>query len=1641
MVEPTQETPPMNTPNLDPERDDTAALLHEGLNRFELKWKQQQRRLGAGRFLLAAVVLLLVAAFVDLVMTPEGAARAGLSLLFYASLAAAAWFLWARPVLRPLSAEKIAWMIEDTHPELNEKLISAVELEKEREGTVSRAMILQTIADTEVDLGRVDPERDLAPPRWLKLLPAGVGALMLILMLVPGLYLPLRIKRIMLPATTDAAVSTFALRWVEAPQGRVPENTTLRVTVERTRDTGEQVVLEIQGEQSRRLSMRWNEADSVFEGEFTVPNHTVWVYARSGGASTRRVQVEPMLRPWIENLILEIHPPAYTGARVRVLDSWPRELEVVEGSRIHLQVTGNEPLSRAAVLSDQDPVELSLTSDTLATGDWVPTHSGEYTLWVKDREELEPLDSPRLQLRVLPDLPPTVSWVAPETDMLLREGDSLPLVWTASDDFGVMESRVVIRKNRDAPVVVTVTPVNGRYTYDVSDWSLGGGDELRVQVFAKDALGQEGESPLRTLSVAGGLDHAEAQQVLRDLTALRLHMNQSGPPLEALQQSRAGIFEAVVYETPSALENLEFQRVRWQISTSQLDSNLNEARSRAEALRQRNFFSPGAPALELLSRYMEQERVRLHAVDPSTLQTGPGVEGVYELGLPLLTELQRLADIALPALQAARLETMVALTAPREDAASRRLLEDLRHRAVVFANRHAPEQVAALEALDLRPDTGEPASGLRRWMWLERRTYTYDPGTAGARMDTESHINHPNLPSMNLGGNQLVSILWLGRVRAERGGTYRFDLESDDGSRLYVGDQLVVRNDGNHAMQRREGQIELSPGLHPVRIVYFNSGGGGGIIFRWQPPGRNEWEVVPSGVLYEPGNVGAMSFHAMVSGLRARLEREAGNLRELERWMARIRERLESPESLLAASTDPAEIAALAEALRLRAEAEENAALARLADELARAGLREDDQAVERILQAVASLARDREQETWETRLREETQRAMDLVRGLEDLSSLEEEAERRAQLREEAERLRALANEQPETGTDRHHEQALREAAREARRMAEEMAKLDADPAERIAAMERHQENLETRLDRAEAASKQELALAEDRLRAALPAASEEIASSSERLAGAEDAIAALAQERERLESVIQALRESLDLRREADQRISPENVRDQRIAEALERQIAAEDPAAVQAALEAAQPLVAAQEQARREALTQGEEAALSQAVREATEPMLSPAEAEAFDRMERLAEAREQVERLAREAEALGNQPVPERLAEEVARAQAALADPAAPQQEAPPRIRAEQAQLEAAMERMRALENPLARARLHEDDSEVRKSLEQAFRESERLQNELAKMATPENARLQEMAEAVERHMRAGDVRGAEETLAAMQRQVDEWAGENPVAPRLAEQAGAATPTPGDPAQQMAQAAEALEQAAAFEEAIPPALAAAQQQAEQARAHAEQGQWPQAAVEAQQAAQAAEAAGQPGEPTLADAGAPEPGAPGETGLAEAGAPVPGASTAPTDPSDQTDLAPPTRPTQAAEAQLAAAEAALRQGDTPQAAQALQAAAQSLAQAQAETAVSQPASRPGAEPGEGQSDTPSMAEGGAGGEGGSLAESQGGADPDLWQGPQGGNWEGARSDMDTGDPRRAGQQYSPYFRRAIQQYMRDLQEEQTP
>lgn len=73
------------------------------------------------------------------------------------------------------------------------------------------------------------------------------------------------------------------------------------------------------------------------------------------------------------------------------------------------------------------------------------------------------------------------------------------------------------------------------------------------------------------------------------------------------------------------------------------------------------------------------------------------------------------------------------------------------------------------------------------------------------------------------------AVVFEGFLDVDQTDSYTFYTYSDDGSRLYIDDELIVDADGNHSMSYYYGATILSKGFHKIRVEYFEASGSEGI--------------------------------------------------------------------------------------------------------------------------------------------------------------------------------------------------------------------------------------------------------------------------------------------------------------------------------------------------------------------------------------------------------------------------------------------------------------------------------------------------------------------------------------------------------------------------------------------------------------------------------------------------------------------------------------------------------------------------------------------------------------------------------------------------------------------------------------------
>jgi hypothetical protein len=90
-----------------------------------------------------------------------------------------------------------------------------------------------------------------------------------------------------------------------------------------------------------------------------------------------------------------------------------------------------------------------------------------------------------------------------------------------------------------------------------------------------------------------------------------------------------------------------------------------------------------------------------------------------------------------------------------------------------------------------------------------------------------------------------------GKIQIKKDGEYQFYIQSNDGSKLFINNQLVVDHDDQHGADiEKIGKITLAKGTYPLRLNYFQAGGGMYLRVQYTGPGIDKQDV-PAMVLLQ----------------------------------------------------------------------------------------------------------------------------------------------------------------------------------------------------------------------------------------------------------------------------------------------------------------------------------------------------------------------------------------------------------------------------------------------------------------------------------------------------------------------------------------------------------------------------------------------------------------------------------------------------------------------------------------------------------------------------------------------------------------------------------------------------------------------
>jgi hypothetical protein len=142
--------------------------------------------------------------------------------------------------------------------------------------------------------------------------------------------------------------------------------------------------------------------------------------------------------------------------------------------------------------------------------------------------------------------------------------------------------------------------------------------------------------------------------------------------------------------------------------------------------------------------------------------------------------------------------------------------------------------------------------GLKAEYFVNPENWTNGP--AGVRIDSTVNFSDSAGWPANTGFPGITSdnfsVRWTGQIHPPTSGSYTFYINSDDGSFLYLDNNLVINNGGYHAPVELSYTVNLNAGqLYRIRMDMFEGGGGAVAQLSWSGPGIAK-QIIPQSALY-----------------------------------------------------------------------------------------------------------------------------------------------------------------------------------------------------------------------------------------------------------------------------------------------------------------------------------------------------------------------------------------------------------------------------------------------------------------------------------------------------------------------------------------------------------------------------------------------------------------------------------------------------------------------------------------------------------------------------------------------------------------------------------------------------------------------
>ncbi|MEE8521884.1 MAG: DUF4175 family protein [Gemmatimonadota bacterium] len=414
------------------------------------------------------------------------------------------------PLWQRVPDERVALYLEEHEPSLKSGLLSAVEFghlsEDESALGSSPALVRLTVEAaiercSEIDYGRRVERKSLA--RSTGLLAGTTLAALAVILLAPP-FLRTGGSFLLFPLSRTSAESPYSIT-VLPGDARVARGADLKVAARLNNFDASQVAISVRrGEQVEWESWTMNLDDETGDYLFflfDLDENTEYMVEASGvRSSVFNIEVSDL--PYVQQLDLEYHFPAYTGLTPRVQEDGG-DIAALEGTEVRLRVTPTLAVAGGAiVIEERDSIALALAEDGTLRGSLRVEREGMYKIVFESLDGAVVSGSPDFLIDVLTDQPPYIAFIKPGRDIKATAIEEVFTEVEAEDDYGLRKLELVYSVNGGPEETIelyggarSLKRVTAGHTFYLEEIELLPGDFLSY--YARTVDGNRVDGPQR----------------------------------------------------------------------------------------------------------------------------------------------------------------------------------------------------------------------------------------------------------------------------------------------------------------------------------------------------------------------------------------------------------------------------------------------------------------------------------------------------------------------------------------------------------------------------------------------------------------------------------------------------------------------------------------------------------------------------------------------------------------------------------------------------------------------------------------------------------------------------------------------------------------------------------------------------------------------------------------------------------------------------------------------------------------------------------------------------------------------------------------------------------------------------------------